>query len=182
MHRISHRNRNRNRNSYIAYTAAFTRGDLRASFYSVLRSNGPPRCAPPPENGGLISGDIAPDRMRLRDIAVSCCIAGPIRRKESSRAEGLLRRLSERSKCSESTRGHRACTAVARVAIPLRARLDSACAIALAVDRRYRTMNSELWQLIPDRWLLPSRLVTAKVSGAGQRESRGRTTLSGSSE
>ena len=64
--------------------------------------------------------------------------------------------------------------------MPLRARLDSACAIAQAVDRRYRPMNSELWQLI---YLtvgclaiytprLPARLVTAKVSGAGQRESR----------
>ena len=64
--------------------------------------------------------------------------------------------------------------------MPLRARLDSACAIALAVDRRYQTMNSELWQLIPDRWLLihlhaaPSRLKrhrqgewsrTARISG-----------------
>ena len=96
------------------------------------------------------------------------------------RRSHLLRRLSERSKCSESTRGHRACTAVARAAMPLRTRLDSACAIALAVDRRYRTMNSELWQLIPDRWLLahvsaaPSRLKrhrqgewsrTARISG-----------------
>ena len=36
-----------------AYTAALTRGNLRASFYSVLRSNGPPRCASPLENGGL---------------------------------------------------------------------------------------------------------------------------------
>ena len=66
----------------------------------------------------------------------------------------LLRRLSARSKCSSSTRGHRARTAVARAAMPLRARRDSACAIAQAVDRRYRPMNSELWQLIPDRWLL----------------------------
>ena len=38
----------------IAYTAAVTRGNLRASFYSVLRSNGPPRCASPLENGGLL--------------------------------------------------------------------------------------------------------------------------------
>ena len=76
--------------------------------------------------------------------------------------------------------------------MPLRARLDFASAVALAVDRRYRTMSSELWQLIPDRWLLahllavPSstRLVTAKVSGAGQQDSAniGRTTLSGPSK
>ena len=91
----------------------------------------------------------------------------------------VLRRLSERSKCSESTCGHRACTAVARAAMPLRARLDSAWAVAWAA-RRYRPMNSELWQLIPDRWLLahvsaaPSRLKrhrqrewsrTARISG-----------------
>ena len=96
------------------------------------------------------------------------------------RRSHLLRRLSARSKCSSSTRGHRARTAVARAAMPLRARLDSACAIAQAVDRRYRPMNSELWQLIPDRWLLthlhaaPSRSTshrqgewsrTARISG-----------------
>ena len=71
-------------------------------------------------------------------------------------------------------------TAVAQAAMPLRARRDSACAIAQAVDRRYRPMNSELWQLIPDRWLLahlhaaPSRATshgqgewsrTARISG-----------------
>ena len=76
---------------------------------------------------------------------------------------------SQRSKCSESTRGHRACTAVARAAMPLRARLESACAIAQAVDRRYRTMNSELWQLIPDRWLL-SHLHAAPSSTTRHRQ------------
>ena len=64
--------------------------------------------------------------------------------------------------------------------MPLGAQLESACAVALAVDRRYRPMNSELWQLIVDRWLLahvlaaPSRLKrhrqgewskTARISG-----------------
>ena len=86
-----------------------------------------------------------------------------------ARRSHLLRRLSERSKCSESTRGHHACTAVARAAMPLRARLDSACAVALAVDRRYRTMNSELWQLIPDRWLL-SHLHAAPSSTTRHRQ------------
>ena len=38
--------------------------------------------------------------------------------------------------------------------MPLGAQLESACATTQAVDRRYRPMNSELWQLIPDRWLL----------------------------
>ena len=53
--------------------------------------------------------------------------------------------------------------------MPLRARLDSACAVALAVDRRYRTMNSELWQLIPDRWLL-SHLHAAPSSTTRHRQ------------
>ena len=55
------------------------------------------------------------------------------------------------------------------MAMPLRARLDSACAIALAVDRRYRTMNSELWQLIPDRWLL-AHLLAAPSSTTRHRQ------------
>ena len=107
------------------------------------------------------------------------------------RRSHLLSRLSERSKCSESTRGHRARTAVARAAMPLGSRLESACAIAQAVDRRYRPMSSELWQLIVDRWLLahvlaaPSRLKrhrqgewsrTARISGGracvGRRSDR----------
>ena len=84
------------------------------------------------------------------------------------RRSHLLRRLSERSKCSESTCGHRACTAVARAAMPLGAQLVSACAIAQAVDRRYRPMNSERWQLIVDRWLL------AHVLAAPSRSTRHR--------
>ena len=65
-------------------------------------------------------------------------------------------------------RGNRARTAVARAAMPLRAQLESACAIAQAVDRRYRPMNSELWQLTPDRWLL------AHVFAAPSRSTRHR--------
>ena len=62
------------------------------------------------------------------------------------------------------TRGHHACTAVARVALPLRTRLDSASAIAPAVGRRYRPMNSELWQQEPDRWLLAHLLAAPSRS------------------
>ena len=84
------------------------------------------------------------------------------------RRSHLLRRLSERSKCSSGTRRHHARTVVARAAMPLGAQLESACAIAQAVDRRYRPMNSELWQLTPDRWLL------AHVLAAPSRSTRHR--------
>ena len=75
-----------------------------------------------------------------------------------------LRRLSARSKRSSGTRGHHAPTAVARAALPLRTRLDSASAIAPAVGRRYRPMNSELWQQEPDRWLLAHLLAAPSRS------------------
>ena len=75
-----------------------------------------------------------------------------------------LRRLSARSKRSSGTRGHHARTAAARAALPLRTRLDSASAIAPAVGRRYRPMNSELWQQEPDRWLLAHLLAAPSRS------------------
>ena len=53
---------------------------------------------------------------------------------------------------------------MARAALPLRTRLDSASAIAPAVGRRYRPMNSELWQQEPDRWLLAHLLAAPSRS------------------
>ena len=53
---------------------------------------------------------------------------------------------------------------MARAALPLRTRLDSASAIAPAVGRRYRPMNSELLQQEPDRWLLAHLLATPSRS------------------
>ena len=57
--------------------------------------------------------------------------------------------------------------------MPLGAQLESTCAVAQAVDRRYRPMSSKLWQLILETVgclaiyspRLPARLVTAKVEG-----------------
>ena len=67
-------------------------------------------------------------------------------------------------KRSSGTRGHHARTAVARAALPLRTRLDSASAIAPAIGLRYRPMNSELWQQEPDRWLLAHLLAAPSRS------------------
>ena len=53
---------------------------------------------------------------------------------------------------------------MARAALPLRTRLDSASAIAPAVGRRYRPMNSELWQQEHDRWLLAHLLAAPSRS------------------
>ena len=75
-----------------------------------------------------------------------------------------LRRLSARSKRPSGTRGHHAPTAVARAALPLRTRLDSASAIAPAIGRRSRPMNSELWQQEPDCWLLAHLLAAPSRS------------------
>ena len=75
-----------------------------------------------------------------------------------------LTHSTRQAKRTTHRRDPHARTAVARAALPLRTRLDSASAIAPAVGRRYRPMNSELWQQEPDRWLLAHLLAAPSRS------------------